>query len=390
MERAMRSVDNEQYEESQEKTKINHRLADNDIVVKIHSMKLIRLVRGQEVLYNSFAEGYNDKNHKEIIWERIYRSLFPYYDTYKPEHQDVIRLNVRRRWKTLRDSISREVKKNATVENYSRKKESPIISELEFLIPHIKSAHCAKLADELGLRECYSSTLPTDCDTQDEDSVNDLIDLTAEECDIKPFIKQDGFQYDDLDTWDDSFPHEPFSPQVNIEAPNGHTNDIDVLPAQEADDSIQSTWTKEFCTVAQYKGGEFITPIELCADLETGEHQESAEMENEKEMVTGTEIEKKERESPREMSTPPIHMNDTTPTEPSSKRPRCEPEDLQARILQLLSSLEHRERSDHEAQDEDRMFLLSLVSDLKRVPASKKMLVKMEIVTAIAKANECA
>lgn len=65
--------------------------SDNGVIVKINSMKLIRLVRGHEVLYNSFADGYTDKNHKEIIWERIYRALFPFYDTYKPHHQDCIR-----------------------------------------------------------------------------------------------------------------------------------------------------------------------------------------------------------------------------------------------------------------------------------------------------------
>lgn len=61
------------------------------VIVKINSMKLIRLVRSHEVLYNSFADGYNDKSHKEIIWERIYRALFPFYDSYKPHHQDCIR-----------------------------------------------------------------------------------------------------------------------------------------------------------------------------------------------------------------------------------------------------------------------------------------------------------
>ncbi|XP_011187297.1 uncharacterized protein LOC105215196 [Zeugodacus cucurbitae] len=340
--------------------------SDNGVIVKINSMKLIRLVRCNDVLYNSFADGYNDKTYKEIIWERIYRALFPFYDTYKPQHQDCIRANVRRRWKTLRDSISREVKKNATLENYLRKKESPIISELEFLIPHIKSAHCARLADEMGLRECYTSTMVVEQEPQDEDSLNDLIDLT-EECDIKPFIKQDGFQYDDMDTCDGSLQHETLSPTANIDVGSQFINGIEVVPATENDESIQSSWNKEFCTLAQFKGGEFINPVDVCTEQEHGENSEATD--------------KEARE-----------MNDTAATEPISKRARNESEDtpkeLQAKILQLLSSLEHRERSDCETQDEDRMFLLSLVSDLKRVPAAKKMMVKMEIVTAIARANQ--
>ncbi|XP_017467985.1 PREDICTED: uncharacterized protein LOC108360282 [Rhagoletis zephyria] len=382
MEGAVTISNNLHKPENREKAK--NRKSNSDIEVKINSMKLIRLVRSQEVLYNSFAEGYSDKNHKEIIWERLYRSLFPFYDTYKAEHQDVIRANVRRRWKTLRDSISREVKKNATVENYARKKESPIISELEFLIPHIKSAHCAKLADELGLRECYNTTIPADIEVQeDEDSLSDLIDLT-EECDIKPFIKQDGFEYDEMDTLDDTFPHESLSIEINGDVTNGLTNGIDVVPAKETDDTAESTWNAEFCTVAQYKGGEFINPVELVAEQENGgngECEETAERERER-----------ESEAEAEKSSP-IPANTTSPAEPANKRPRYHLEEsskeLQAKILQLLSSLEHRERSDHEGQDEDRMFLLSLVSDLKRVPAAKKMTVKMEIVTAIARANEC-
>ncbi|XP_039961611.1 uncharacterized protein LOC126759445 [Bactrocera neohumeralis] len=348
--------------------------SDTGVIVKINSMKLIRLVRGHEVLYNSLADGYNDKSHKEIIWERIYRALFPFYDSYKPHHQDCIRTNVRRRWKTLRDSISREVKKNATLENYSRKKESPIIAELEFLIPHIKSSHCAKLADEMGLRECYTSTMMVEQETQDEDSLNDLIDLT-EECDIKPFIKQDGFQYDDMDTSDGAFSQETFSPLVNSSVGNHFTNGIEVVPATENDESIHSSWNKEFCTLAQFKGGEFINPVDLCTEQENGENLEASD--------------KEAKEMEKSVTLP---VNDIATDEPISKRARHESEDsskeLQAKILQLLSSLEHRERSDYETQDEDRMFLLSLVSDLKRVPAAKKMMVKMEIVTAIARANQ--
>ncbi|XP_004525066.1 uncharacterized protein LOC101451318 [Ceratitis capitata] len=349
------------------------KITDVGVTVKINSMKLIRLVRGQEILYNSSAEGYNDKNYKEIIWERIYRALFPSYDTYKPEQQAIIRLSIRRRWKNLRDSISREVKRNATLENYSRRKESPIIAELEFLIPHIRSSYCAKLADEMGLRECLNSAGLSNEMQQEEDNLNDLIDLT-DECDIKKEVQQ-GFDYDDFDTCDSYFMNDALSPQVTIDVGNNDAKTIEEVPrANETNESIQGTWNKEFCTVAQYKGGEFINPIDLCTGEESIENNGCVE--KEKEIETETDV----------------SSHDTSIVEPNIKRARYEAaestKDLQGRILQLLSSLDHRERNEHETHDEDRMFLLSLVSDLKRVPATKKMVVKMEIVTAIARANQ--
>lgn len=136
----------------------------------------------------------------------------------------------------------------------------------KFLLEINLPSNC-RLADEMGLRECYTSTMVVEQEQQDEDSLNDLIDLT-EECDIKPFIKQDGFQYDDMDTSDGSFLHETFSPLVNTDAGSHLTNGIEVVPATENDESIHSLWNKEFCTLAQFKGGEFINPVDLCTEHE--------------------------------------------------------------------------------------------------------------------------
>ncbi|XP_067637965.1 uncharacterized protein [Eurosta solidaginis] len=347
--------------------------------IKINALKLIRLVRGHEELYNSLAAGYTNRINKDGIWEGIIRGLYPLFDTYQPPLKESIRTSVRRRWKTLRDSVSREVKRSVTLENFSRKKGSPIISELEFLIPHIRTTHCAKLADEMGLRESYATSKGNDVQPQDEDSSyinnnstnddssNDLVDLT-DECDIKPFIKQDSFAYDDMDIRDDSY---PLSPQDNFIEDDSVVNNTNASQTTvETDDSIR------FCTVAQFKGGEFINPPELCTDYDGGVELVSLET---------------EKEAEREKSASTIELNGkrtrSLPEEPV-KQQQPSVHDLQAKILQLLSSIESRDRSEYEATDEDRMFLLSLVSDLKRVPADKKMRIKMEIVTAIAGANQ--
>ncbi|XP_037928333.1 uncharacterized protein LOC119662717 isoform X2 [Teleopsis dalmanni] len=345
----------------------------------LSSIKLIRLVRSYPVLY---VEGYTDKNKKDAAWVQIYQEFFPDYLSSSDYQKKAIGSSVRRRWKTLRDSIAREVKKNATVENYIRKKESPIIAELEFLIPHIKSSHCARLAEELGLRDTANYSYETE-DPEDEESSR-LIDLT-EDYDIKPDIKMDA-SYEafgnSVDESTDIYLADALIPAVQMNVSDAifkeSTNkDLDqsqntvssninttisspvICSNPTSSQSVLNSWNTEYCAVAQYKEGEFMNSTVLCPSPINEEK----------------------------------HVDDNKTSVQQKKRPRLEHEEsteLQAKILQLLTNLERREmneqRAEKDNQDEDRMFLLSLVSDIKRVPPSKKMLIKAEIVTAIARA----
>lgn len=64
-------------------------------------------------------------------------------------------------------------------------------------------------------------------------------------------------------------------------------------------------------------------------------------------------------------------------------------EEIQDKILSLISNSLGKDRVvQRDFEDEDRMFLLSLVSDLKCISSNRKMLVKAEIATAIARGQQ--
>lgn len=252
------------------------------------------------------------------------------------------------------------------MENYCRKKESPIISELEFLIPHIKSVYGTKFTEEMGLREHEDNSVSNETDDCCEEELDDLIDLT-EEIDFKPIIKADNSLDSSLDSSTDgknTFSPEIFYPSVHINTNGNESKGVENTESQKKTRGSSNVWNNEYCTVAQYKEGEFMNSAVLCADIDNDDNSPS----------TSTNCEDGKLIDSR-------------------KRPRAELEEsheLHSKILQLLSNFDRRERLDsrfdQEGCDEDRMFLLSLVSDLKRVPAAKKMVVKAEIATSIAKA----
>lgn len=235
-----------------------------------------------------------------------------------------------------------------------------------------------RFSEEMESREQAENNYMNDDDAFDDDEHEEAIDLT-EEMDMKPVIKIDtSLSIGSPEMVVDNLPTEALYPSIQLNV-SGNTNGM--IATDNAAESQQQPkvthsstpmWnSSDYCSVAEYKEGEFMSSTVLCPDQDNDEdtnaHVLSTSTEEPKQSVTSSNDLKKRDKSDLE-----------------------DPAELQAKILQLLSNLERRERTemrlDQEAQDEDRMFLLSMVSDLKRVPTSKKMLVKAEITTAIARA----
>nr|XP_027237922.1 uncharacterized protein LOC113829043 [Penaeus vannamei] len=67
------------------------------------------------------------------------------------------------------------------------------------------------------------------------------------------------------------------------------------------------------------------------------------------------------------------------------KRPNIEEE---GKLVQILKKILKEGETSPSEKDEDRLFLLSLVSELHKVPADKKLKLKSDIITAIAEAQQ--
>lgn len=78
-------------------------------------------------------------------------------------------------------------------------------------------------------------------------------------------------------------------------------------------------------------------------------------------------------------------------TEETAKRPKHsrKKKNNDDELIQVLKDKLLRENEQpSDESDEDRLFLLSLVSELKKVPADKKLQVKSQIITTIAQAQQ--
>lgn len=278
---------------------------------------------------------------------------------------------VRQRWKKLRDDVTCKIRNIKSVENYTRKKEGTLLAQLEFLIPFINSPSCARcvyrklplsscvskynnsnilrLAQELGLQKNTSSPI----DDDDENEFENCIDLTSD------------------DVIDNSLSITEATQRIEFEVDNTHLNEV-TSSAPEYQNEMQQTDENASNIPEEF---EFLSSSPRSCKV-TDENLELYNRGNDD-----------------------IEINNCNNENSSNSRKRSNFEnenigncdaDVQSQILTYLSNIEKRQRlesqNDYYNQDEDRMFLLSLVSDLKRVPAASKMLVKAEITAAIARA----
>uniref|UniRef100_A0A1B0ADR2 BESS domain-containing protein n=1 Tax=Glossina pallidipes TaxID=7398 RepID=A0A1B0ADR2_GLOPL len=255
---------------------------------------------------------------------------------------------VRQRWKKLRDDVTCKIRNIKTVENYTRKKEGTLLAQLEFLIPFINSPSCARLAQELGLQKNTSSPI----DDDDENEFENCIDLTSD------------------DVIDNSLSITETTQRIEFEADNTHLNEV-TSSAPEYQNEMQQTDENDSNIPEEF---EFLSSSPRSCKVT----DENLELYNGGNDGIETNNSVNENSNSRKRSN---FENESTGNYDA---------DVQSQILTYLSNIEKRQRlesqNDYYNQDEDRMFLLSLVSDLKRVPAASKMLVKAEITAAIARA----
>uniref|UniRef100_T1GTU7 MADF domain-containing protein n=1 Tax=Megaselia scalaris TaxID=36166 RepID=T1GTU7_MEGSC len=91
-----------------------------------------------DVLYNKETHGYSDLNGKELVWEDIHKNLFPGYEDFDDETKSTIRKTVRKRWKSLRDCVVKDLKMRTENPSYIRRKHNPLVDELQFILPYVK------------------------------------------------------------------------------------------------------------------------------------------------------------------------------------------------------------------------------------------------------------
>lgn len=191
----------------------------------------------------------------------------------------------------------------------------------------------------------------------EEEDEEEMIDLTSEE--LKTHIKMDNSLHmsdaNEVSNAADIDLHDVLYPTVELNTGSESLN---------VDASNQWNSSNQFATVTQFKEGEFLNSS-ILSPKDTRHSKNS--MDNHK------------RESPIKTE------EETDELSASSKKRKLEAStlEMQNSILKLLNETNNQ---NHDSHDEDRMFLLSLVSDLKRVPMVKKMLVKAEIAMAIARA----
>ncbi|XP_037927832.1 uncharacterized protein LOC119662309 [Teleopsis dalmanni] len=219
--------------------------------VEVNSLKLIRLVRSNEILFKTDNSLCCNKSYREEVWEGVYAAMFPEYYSMDEKMKELMGLSVRRRWKSLRDSIACEVKKSATVENYVRKKKSPIIAELEFLIPHIKSSHCVRFAEQLGLSNNINNSGETEVHEVDESTTStkgqDIETPVLQMNESDGLLKEKAIK--DLHQF-----HNAVSSNINaiISQPMVCTN------LASLNQSDVNGWNNQFYAISMYKGDEFI------------------------------------------------------------------------------------------------------------------------------------
>uniref|UniRef100_A0A1B0APE6 MADF domain-containing protein n=1 Tax=Glossina palpalis gambiensis TaxID=67801 RepID=A0A1B0APE6_9MUSC len=319
----------------------------------VNSLDLINAVRKHEILYNRAANGYTNIKLREHGWEKVALELFPHYINCSDYLRDQIRMCVRQRWKKLRDDVTCKIRNIKSVENYTRKKEGTLLAQLEFLIPFINSPSCTRLAQELGLQKNTSNPNVL-LDDDDENEFENCIDLTSDD-----------------NHFDNNLSITEATQRIDFEVDNTHLNEV-TSSAPEYQNEMQQTDENDSNIPEEC---EFLSSSPRSCKV-TDENLESYNEGND-DNETNNPGNENSSNSRKRLN----FENDNTGNYDT---------DVQTQILTYLSNIEKRQRlesqNDNYNQDEDRMFLLSLVSDLKRVPAASKMLVKAEITASIARA----
>lgn len=275
-----------------------------DKTSSINPFSLIAEVKKHQILYNKHAEDYENSESKNQVWERIHAVLFPNYEELSEDIKDIIKITVRKRWKSLRDALVKDHRLRGEDPAYARKDMSMTVKEMQFLTPFIKYPR-------RYIEEVDASNSPDFCKLMNDTT----IDLTYQE-------EQEHEETCLQTESDDIVNNEALYPAVHLMTSEAESEDVD--------------WNKEYCisTPDNYNQGTLNYTI-------------------------------------REVS-------DSEQTENYKKRKRTESEeDLHIKLSELI------DRCNEESHDEDRMFLLSLLSDFKRVPVNKKLKVKSAFVTAL-------
>ncbi|XP_055903302.1 uncharacterized protein LOC129939350 [Eupeodes corollae] len=274
----------------------------------IETFTLINEVKKYPVLYNKNLPEYSNTSikDKEKIWELIHAVLFPNYEQLSEGTKDIIKVTVRKRWKSMRDALVKDHRLRYESPEHRDKKMSATVKGMQFLLPYIKYPR-------IHTDSFDGKHSPDFCKLMNDTT----IDLTfAEESEYS------NVKIDDSD--DDVITNDALYPSVHL------------TTSETGSDEVQ--WKDGFCisTTDAYSKSTLNYTI-------------------------------------REVEEPVI----VEPNETKKRKRSDSDEDLHSKLSSLV------DRCNEESHDEDRMFLLSLLSDFKRVPIHKKLKVKSAFVTAL-------
>ncbi|XP_055854484.1 uncharacterized protein LOC129918140 [Episyrphus balteatus] len=292
--------------------KHEYETCQHDKTASVEPFTLIAEVKKHQVLYNKQLTDYSSNPIKEKVWEQIHSVIFPNYEELSEETKGVIKKTVRKRWKSLRDALVKDHRLRCENTDYKRKKMSPMVEEMQFLLPYIQSPRIHSYSTDINHSPNFSHLLN-----------GDTIDLTSQE--------------DTEDSNDIMVRNEAFYPSVHLKTSEGDKEEVEWR--EELNSSTAEEYTNPETSPLNY------TICEV-QDSEMNEFKPAAFDE-----ITITKIQKRKRSNSEE--------------------------DLNSKLNELI------DRYNDEYKDEDRMFLLSLLCDLKRVPSQKKLKVKSALVTAL-------
>lgn len=284
---------------------------------------LIAEVKKYPILFDSSMPHFNNLKYKMEMWEKVNAVIFPNYHELPEETKEIIRRTIRKRWKSLRDAVVKDRRfRLRNVEAGKKRVMTAINKEMQFLIPHVKFSGRYSFSNDGK----YS---PDFCKLLNEDK--ETIDLTFQEEDT-----EDSSVHIDDET---TVQNEALYPSVHLITPEPDSEEIQQMKEN------------------------------LCFPSEDAYSFPNTQLNNEA-FESDDEMKFKHEEE----------QNFTVNEEKQAhKRRHCDSgrEDLELKFNEII------DRYNDETQDEDRMFLLSLLSDFKRVPVNKKLKVKSDFVTAL-------
>lgn len=300
-----------------------------DQTSSIEPYLLIAEVKKYPILFDSSLPNFNNFKYKLEVWEKINAAIYPNYYELPEETKEIIRRTVKKRWKSLRDCVVKDRRfRLRNVEAGSKRVMTPVNKEMQFLIPYVKFGR--RTSDSHDGK--YS---PDFCKLLNDES-KETIDLTFQEEDTEDSTVH---IEDDMVVQNDAL-----YPSVHLKTPEP--------------DSVEIQQMKE----------------NLCFPTEDAYSFPNTQLNN---SACESDEEMKFKHEEKE------EHNFTVDEEKKAHKRRrydSDREDLQQKFNNLI------DRYNDESQDEDRMFLLSLLSDFKRVPLNKKLKVKSEFVSALYKA----